>query len=1776
MKKFTFIRGRYLALLLFFSLLSFSSLKATHIMGADITYFCTGPNQYQVTLTLFRDCAGILPISTQTVNFSSAICGVNSSLVLTQPSFPIDVTPLCPSQTSACAGGNVQFGIEQYTYTGTLSLPNGCGDDWVLSWKNCCRNYAITTLANPGNQSIYVEASLDNTLNPCNNSPVFNNIPTPIVCVNQPVIYNHGVTDPDGDQLVFSLVNCQQDNNQNVIYGAGFNATTPLVTAAGVTVNNTTGEITFTPNQVQIGVICVLVEEFRGGVKIGETVRDMQFSVISCTNTPPVATGVNGSVNDFDIDICIGQNFCFDINMSDADGDNVFGFWNNGIPSGTFTIANNNTTAPVGTFCWQPTPADAGTYFFTVSVQDDNCPLTASATYAFTVNVTTTSNAITTGGDQSICEGQSVNLTAFGAGATSYNWSPATGLSNSTIANPIASPTVTTTYTVIADFPNGCSAEDYVTVTVNPLPSLSVSPPVAYTCPGANVTLTANAPTATNFNWSSGGGAANEIVSPAATTTYTVNVSDANGCQATASTTVNVAQPGSGQCNVIYVTPTGTGAGTQANPASLTDAINQANCTDLVIKMATGTYNIDNAITNIQGNLTLEGGFIVGSNWDKTSTPGATTILRSAANPVGAANADRISAFEITAASNFRFQDLTIQTANATTAGTSNYGVHLTNCSDYDFVRVQVITGAAGAGAAGTAGATGGNGGNGGAGAAGSDNIQANAGDGGNGGAGAGANGGAAGAGGLDPVTAASCCSNFAGQVGEQRGCCGAGNDGADGTASTDYRSGGAGGGGGSGGEADNSGGDGGRGALPNNGGTAFNLGFGGAGDGGCSAQSGDNGTNAVAGADGANGTVGANGPAGAHAVGLWVPGAAAGVGTDGQGGAGGGGGGGGGGEGCGACCNDGAGSGGGGGGGGGEGGAGGSGGLGGGSSYGVYLFNNGANTNFRDCNINAGTAGAGGAGGVGGNGGNGGNAGLGSTYGSAGGINIGAGGNGAAGGDGGNGGQGGTGAAGQSQALFQSGGTAPATSITNFNLAAQQTITMSNVSCTNTNATFSGPFVNAFWDFGAGATPATATGFILQAEYNTTGRKDIIRGADQYAGFANIIVENTLEPLATTNAPLMGGNYVICAGSTIDFSAINGATGYVYFWDLDGAATPNTYTGTTFQSLNNVTFNFPGTYDIQLQYQTDCCGLTQADTVTITVEQQPAVTVPDDAFCAGTGGVTLAAVGAAASYNWAPSTGLSSNTGNSVVANPTSTTTYTMTAFNASGLCYNVDNVTVTVNDLNLNTSTVAQGCLPDGQANVVPTGGSGNYSYQWQTTPVQTASTATGLMTGTYEVIVTDLVTGCVDSVSTLVSASPATLNSLIINTVNADCNGQANGTATVAVTGGSNNYTYAWSPVGGNLATATGLAAGTYDVMITDNTTGCTTTSQAVIAEPAPLAVSLLSSTESDCNTFGDISVNASGGNGPFDYQWNTALNDTLNTLDSLGPGTYTVTVTDQSGCVENLPVTINGPQSPVILTPVNQTDASTCVASDGTITVSGAGSGGNITYTWDNGQTGPTANNLTPGSYTVTATGSNGCTDVLGFTLGPVCPLPVDWLGFAAEAEESAIRLDWTTLAEYDNNGFWIERSLDAENFERLDWKASEAISGGGAAYRYFDLDAIPQQLYYYRLEQVDRSGQSYFSEIKSAKLLADRALSIIDVYPVPTKNWVYVDIFSQEAQKLELILTNALGQRVKSINLFVEPGSNQVEISMEELASGMYIATFESLNGTHSECKIIKE
>lgn len=1747
--------------LLLFSTLSIQDVYATHGMGADITFSCVAPNIYDVKLTFFRDCSGIVPNPQEILEYSSVSCGVTATINLTQPvGSVIDVTPICPSAVSKCddpASG--VFGFQQYTYTGRITLPTGCGNDWQLGWSNCCRNFAITTLVTPGNQDMYVSASLDNTLSPCNNSPIFNNIPTPIVCVNQPVIYNHGVTDPDGDSLVFSLTSCAQGAGVPVNYDPTFNATIPLLTSGGVSIDPMTGQLTFTPNSEQIGVICVLVEEYRNGVKIGQTVRDMQFSVVNCNNQPPIASGVNGNAGVFDLDLCVGATTCFDIQISDPDGNNVTTSWNNGITGGTFAVLNDGSMNPSATFCWAPTAADLGSHFFTVTVKDDNCFLTGEATYAFTINVVGTSNALNASVDNSICLGDSANLSSSGTGATNFVWTPANGLSDPNIANPRVSPFVTTVYTVQAQYPDGCLGEAQVTVEVNDPPAVSVSPPVSFICPGSSATLTANSPTGTAFSWSTTAVGNSISVSPASSAIYEVYVEDANGCRDTASATVNVNTPGTNLCNVVYVSPGATGTGTAADPGDLTTMLNQVTCNDVVVKMNIGSYNIDNTITNVLGNVTIEGGFDQANGWRKTSQAGATTINRTTANPDGLPNNPRVSVFEISNASNFRIQDLTLTTDDANLPGMSLYGIHLSNCSEYEIVRCQVLVGDAGNGSDGTLGADGLDGEDGVAGSYGGIDDRGNAGPGGKGGDGAGAAGtfGVGGAGGTDQNGGGICCLE--------------GEAGGAGTLATDPRSGGGGGAGGAGGEANSDGGDGGTGAASPTanaggiGGEFHNSNTGGRSDG----------SNGSVGTGGADGGDGANGTAGAHVAGFWNPGTAGANGGDGIGGEGGGGGAGGGGQ-WGSLmlqAFQGAGSGGGGGGGGGEGGQGGNGATAAGSAYGIYAFNNGFNGNIIDCFVQVGTAGTGGTGGGGGTGGDGGGGGLGDdTNGTL--FEVGRGGDGGPGGDGGNGGKGGDASDGEAQVYYFNGGLAMASLQTSFSLSTQDVINMDNISCVNTNVNYTAAS-SAAWNLGGGAVNPTPSGNAVASSYTTTGRKDIVFNGQSYTGFGNISQDDAVIPDADASAPVINGVFRICEGESVDFSALNGTNTYIYHWDLDNGAIPNNYDGTTFQSLNNISFNTADTFYIELRYETDCCGLSDPDTVTLIVDPQPTLALVGPAsFCAGEGGVNLTASGSSI-YTWAPATSLNTGTGNSVIANPTSTTKYYVTGLNDSQTCSVRDSIVLTVNDLLLAESSTDEGCTPDGTASVVVSGGSGSYAYAWNTSPVQTGATATALATGSYKVVVTDQTTGCKDSTDVFVDKTPGNITAFtnVINPVS--CNGLSDGTASVNPSGGSGNYSYTWSPAGGTGATSAPLAAGNYSVRVVDITTGCETTVPLSIPEAPPIAISVLSSTDNDCQTFGEINVNAGGGNGPFTYTWNTTPAQTGPILDSVAAGAYTVTVEDQDGCINNLAVNMQG-ASPVAVSLVNSQDATSCVINDGSITVSAAGAG-TITYNWltTPPQTGPTISNLFPGSYEVEAISNNGCADTLGITLGPLCPLNNSIVLFEASALEASAALNWRIAQEHAEFKLILERSENGLSFEEFSHFESKD-QYGLIDYSFEDHEVRAGGKYFYRIIMEDLEGNRQFSEIREVSFSSEEEIQLIQLYPNPVRDEIWLQLNAQRPGSLHAELYDMKGARISSWTKELEAGEQELKLDVSNAASGVYILILHTNSHWSDRIKLIKE
>ncbi len=509
--------------------------------GAEITYKWISGNTYEVSLTLYRDCQGVAAPTFDFVSIKSTSCNYTLSLRVDPiPGTGQEIPIACPG-TTTCSGGT-NPGIQKYEYKGTIVLPAQC-TDWNFSYRLCCRNCQITTLQYPSCATVpymYVESTLNNVAAPTNSSPTFTNLPVAFICVNQTFNYNHGAVDANGDSLVYSFITPRDNAGVNVTFTAGHSATQPILSSPLMTLSSQFGDIVINPTTQEVGVMAVLVREYRNGVLIGSVIRDMQVWVRPCTNIYPSATGINGTSN-FNIVTCAGNPVNFTINSGDVDpGDITTMYWNYGIAGATLNFSG--VPYNIGTFSWTPTLADVSNipYTFIVTVQDNHCPYHGSQTYSYSIlveNITTTA-----GSTNVLCNGTSTGtavVTPAGGGAPyTYSWSPGGATTQS--VNGLAAGN----YTVHVTDVNGCSDNATAVVLAPPLLVTGIPASSDVSCYGGNDgSATASVSGGTSpyvYSWSPSGGSA-AVATGLIAGNYTVTVTDAHNCTRTA--TIAIAQP---------------------------------------------------------------------------------------------------------------------------------------------------------------------------------------------------------------------------------------------------------------------------------------------------------------------------------------------------------------------------------------------------------------------------------------------------------------------------------------------------------------------------------------------------------------------------------------------------------------------------------------------------------------------------------------------------------------------------------------------------------------------------------------------------------------------------------------------------------------------------------------------------------------------------------------------------------------------------------------------------------------------------------------------------------------------------------------------------------------------------------------------------------------------------------------------------------------------------------------------------------------------------------
>ncbi len=459
----------------------------------------------------------------------------------------------------------------------------------------------------------------------------------------------------------------------------------------------------------------------------------------------------------------------------------------------------------------------------------------------------------------------------------------------------------------------------------------------------------------------------------------------------------------------------------------------------------------------------------------------------------------------------------------------------------------------------------------------------------------------------------------------------------------------------------------------------------------------------------------------------------------------------------------------------------------------------------------------------------------------------------------------------------------------------------------------------NNMWHFGDGDSAMAVDTFtvddngnsflvtLVQHAYTDTGTYwvsfTIINGCGNSATDSfQIVIGDSLAANADFAwfAPPGGGNPPAC--QPVNFISFGGAV-YNWYWG-DGDSL------TTFNSQPSHTYGAAGTYTVTL-IVTNSCGNTDTISDVITIDGM-GVTISNtiSTSCGmDNGTVTASPNGGTAPYTY---------TWNDPMMQTNATATglapgMYVVVITDSGGCTDSASVVILAGPLMSLTpsSNNPSSCGgSDGTGGVSVSGGLPPYTYLWNDPGTQTNATANGLSANTYMVIVTDA-SGCVDSAS--ISLSDPGAPTLATNSTAVSCKGGNDGSATVTASGPP-PFTYAWDDPGTqSTATATGLMAGSYGVVVSD-AGGCSSSTSVSVSEPdSVVSVDTVSTMNVTVNggSDGSATVVGSGGTAPYTYGWNTVPPQTTAMATGLSAGNWMALITDGAGCLDSLSVAITEP-------------------------------------------------------------------------------------------------------------------------------------------------------------------------------------------------------------------------------------------------------------------------
>ena len=481
--------------------------------------------------------------------------------------------------------------------------------------------------------------------------------------------------------------------------------------------------------------------------------------------------------------------------------------------------------------------------------------------------------------------------------------------------------------------------------------------------------------------------------------------------------------------------------------------------------------------------------------------------------------------------------------------------------------------------------------------------------------------------------------------------------------------------------------------------------------------------------------------------------------------------------------------------------------------------------------------------------------------------------------------------------------------------------------------------------------------------------------GTPGYSGQGSFTVVAGTYNYTVTDANGCIGTTTVVVTQPAVFQAIANITSPVVCNGGTGLINISTSGGTApFVGTGNFTV-LAGTYTYNV---TDASGCTASVTITLTQPPVLSITLSQiNVNCNGfaTGTITANPVGGQAPYTYSWSNGQTTQTISNLLAG-----TYSVIITDQLGCIKTASTVitqpsaAITLQETHVNVLCFGNNT---GSINLTPAGGILPYTYLWSNSA--TTQDINTLIAGNYSVSVTDG-NGCqaVLSVTITQPNQPLTVGYIVTNV---SCFGLINGSIDVTPVGGTAPYTYFWSTTQVS-QDISNLAPGQYIVSITD-ANNCVSSTAITVTQPlAPLSVSI-SQAPITCYGYNDgqLTANGAGGTIPYSYVWQPgAAAGSINSL--LGPGTYTVQVTDANGCVSNASATLNSP--PALIASFTVSDNVVCLPASVTFTNASIGTFTSVLW---NLSTGVSSNSsqfnvalsaLGCINATLTITDVNGCT------------------------------------------------------------------------------------------------------------------------------------------------------------------------------------------------------